>query len=52
VRAWTAPGGKIHNQIDHILIACGMSIVDVRSFRGPDCDTDHYLMVEKLGKDC
>jgi hypothetical protein len=24
------------------------NILDVQSFRGADCDTDHYLLVEKL----
>ena len=47
---WNSPDRKTHNQIDHILIVRGRnsSILDVRSFRGADCDTDHYLVVAKL----
>ena len=44
------PDRKTHNQIDHILIdrRRHSSIQDVRSFRGADCDTDHYLGVAKV----
>ena len=37
-------------QIDHILIdrRRHSSILDVRSFMGADCDTDHYLVVARL----
>jgi hypothetical protein len=47
---WTSPDGKTNNQIDHVLIdrRWHSSIVDVRSFRGADCDTDHYLVVTKV----
>jgi len=47
---WTSPDGKTHNQIEHILIERRRhsSILDVRSFRRADCDTDHYLVVVKL----
>ena len=47
---WTSPDGKTHNQIDHILRERRRqsSILDVRSFRGADCDTNHYLVVAKV----
>jgi hypothetical protein len=40
----------MHNQIDHVLKDRRQhsSIPDVRSFRGADCDTDHYLLVSKV----
>ena len=46
---WTSPDGKTHNQIDHILIdrRWHLSVLDVRSFKGAECDTDHYLVVAK-----
>jgi hypothetical protein len=49
---WTSPEGNTHSQIDHVLIdrRRHSSILDVRSFRGADCDTDHYLVVAKVGE--
>ena len=47
---WTPPDGKTHNQIDDTYIdrRWYTSILDVRSFRGADCDTDHYLVVANV----
>jgi hypothetical protein len=47
---WTSRDGKTHNQIDHILIdrRWHSSILDIRSCRGADCDTDHYLVAVKV----
>jgi len=47
---WTSPDGKTHNQTDHVLIGriWHSSVLDVRSFRGADCDTDHYLVIAKV----
>jgi hypothetical protein len=47
---WTSPDGKTHNQIDHIFIdkRRHSRILDVRSFRAADCDTDHCLVLEKV----
>ena len=46
----TSPDEKIHSQIDHILIhrRWHSSILDLRSFRGADCETDHCLVVPKV----
>jgi endonuclease/exonuclease/phosphatase family metal-dependent hydrolase len=47
---WTSPDGVTHNQLDHVLIdkRRHSNILEVRFFRGADCDTDHYLLVAKL----
>jgi hypothetical protein len=41
---------KTHNQIDHVLIDRGRhsSVLDVRSLRAADCDTEQYLVVAKF----
>ena len=47
---WTSPDGKTHNLIDHVLIdrRWHSSVLNVRSFRGADFDTDHYLVIAKV----
>jgi endonuclease/exonuclease/phosphatase family metal-dependent hydrolase len=47
---WTSPDGKTHNQIDHILVdrRRHSNILDVRSLRAADCDSDHSLAVAKV----
>jgi hypothetical protein len=44
---WTSQDGKTLIQIDHILVDRRRysNILDVRSYRAADCDTDHYLVV-------
>jgi hypothetical protein len=47
---WNSPDGKTHNRIDHVLIGRRWHsiVLDVRSFRGADCDTDCYLVIAKV----
>jgi hypothetical protein len=47
---WTSPDGQAHKHIDHILTErkWHSSTLNVRRFRGADCDTDHYLVLAKV----
>jgi hypothetical protein len=47
---WTSTDGKPHKQIDHIMVdrRRHSNVLDVRSFRAADCDSDHYLVVAKV----
>ncbi|GFT55258.1 uncharacterized protein TNCV_4611321 [Trichonephila clavipes] len=47
---WTSPDGQTHNQIDHVLIdrRHRNNIMDVRSYRGANVDTDHILVRSKV----
>ncbi|KAK5644016.1 hypothetical protein RI129_007861 [Pyrocoelia pectoralis] len=50
---WVAPNGKTKNQIDHVLIECrdARHILDVRSCRGADYETDHFMVRIKYQQD-
>jgi hypothetical protein len=46
----TSPEGKTCNVIERVLMhrTWHSRVFDVQSFRGADCDTDHYLVVAKI----
>jgi hypothetical protein len=41
---------SFYDQIDHILVdrRKHLNVLDVRSFRAADCESDHYLVVAKV----
>jgi hypothetical protein len=49
-RTWKSSDGNVFNQIDHILIDVRHSSVlrDIRSYRGANIDSDHYLIISKI----
>ena len=47
---WRSPDGKTINQIDHVLIEKDLKecITHVRTYRGADIDSDHFLVGVKM----
>jgi hypothetical protein len=47
---WMSPDGRYVNQIDHILVSARFKncIQDIRTIRGADGDSDHYLVKGKM----
>ena len=47
---WQSPNRRTVNQIDHVLIdrRHSSNALDVRSYRGANLDSDHYLVIAKI----
>jgi hypothetical protein len=47
---WRSPDGQTFNQIDHLLIDARhvSNVMDVRTFRGANTDSDYYLLISKI----
>ena len=43
---WRSPDGQTYNQIDHLLIDARhvSNVMDVRTFRGANIDSEYYLL--------
>ncbi|XP_055375392.1 uncharacterized protein LOC129608093 [Condylostylus longicornis] len=49
-QTWKIPGERGANQIDHVLVdkRHATSILDVKTCRGANCDSDHYMIKIKI----
>jgi hypothetical protein len=49
-QSWKSPDGNAFNQTDHILIDARhfSNLMDVKSYRGANNDSDHYLIISKI----
>ena len=47
---WLSPNRSTRNQIDHVVIdgRYASSVLDMRTFRGPNVDSDHFLVEAKV----
>jgi hypothetical protein len=46
LQTWISPEGLRANQTDHVMISRrhASDITDIRSQRGADCDSDHFII--------
>ena len=47
---WISPDQRTKNQIDHIAVDArhASNVLDVRTFRGANVDSDHFLVMAKI----
>jgi hypothetical protein len=47
---WKSPDGNTFNQINHLIIDARhlSNLMDVRTYRGANVDSDHYLVISNI----